>query len=61
MSASGQDPFTGMWVFSGARGLARREIASIGKKAGAVTLTDTLKVSPDGELLTLTYSLYDGG
>jgi hypothetical protein len=31
-------------------------IASTGKKAGAVTLTDTLAVSPDGEVLTLTYS-----
>jgi hypothetical protein len=35
-------------------------IASTGKKAGAVTLTDTLTVSPDGEVLTLIYSLLDG-
>lgn len=34
-------------------------IASTGKKAGAVTLTDTLTVSPDGEVLTLTYSILD--
>ena len=40
--------------------IAPREIASTGKKAGAVTLTDTLTVSPDGEVLTLTYSLFDG-
>ena len=33
---------------------------STGKKAGAVTLTDTLTVSPDGEVLTLTYSIFDG-
>jgi hypothetical protein len=35
-------------------------IACTGKKAGAVTLTDTLTVSPDGEVLTLTYSIFDG-
>jgi len=35
-------------------------IAGTGKKAGAVTLTDTLTASPDGEVLTLTYSLLDG-
>ena len=35
-------------------------IASTGKKAGAVTLTDTLTTSPDGEVLTLTYSILDG-
>jgi hypothetical protein len=35
-------------------------IASTGKKAGAVTLTDTLTTSPDGEVLTLTYSIFDG-
>ena len=35
-------------------------IASTGKKAGVVTLTDTLTVSPDGEVLTLTYSIFDG-
>jgi hypothetical protein len=35
-------------------------IASTGKKAGAVTLTDTLTVSPDGEVLTLIYSIFDG-
>ena len=123
MSASGQDPFTGTWVFSGARSalstpmpqswvlqirasasdVSHREeiitsdgsemtvalhatfdgedhavkgsplmdtialtrpgphvIAGTGKKAGAVTLTDTLTASPDGEVLTLTYSLFDG-
>jgi hypothetical protein len=38
---------------------APRVIASTGKKAGAVTLTDTLTVSPDGEVLTLTYSIFD--
>lgn len=35
-------------------------IASTGKKAGAVTLTDTLTTSPDGEVLTLIYSIFDG-
>src|SRR3990170_3454881 len=30
-------------------------IGSTGKKAGAVTLTDTLTASLDGEVLTLTY------
>jgi len=35
-------------------------IGSTGKKAGAVTLTDTLTVSLDGEVLTLTYSIFDG-
>jgi hypothetical protein len=40
--------------------IAPREITSTGKKEGAVTLTDTLTVSPDGEFLTLTYSLSDG-
>jgi hypothetical protein len=35
-------------------------IAGTGKKAGAVTLTDTLTASPDGEVLTLTYSIFDG-
>lgn len=35
-------------------------IASTGKKGGAVTLTDTLTVSPDAEVLTLTYSIFDG-
>lgn len=35
-------------------------IASTGKKAGAVTLTDTLTTSPDGEVLTLAYSIFDG-
>ena len=34
-------------------------IAGTGKKAGAVTLTDTLTASPDGEVLTLTYSILD--
>jgi hypothetical protein len=40
--------------------LARHAIASTGKRAGAVTLTDTLTVSPDGEVLTLIYSVFDG-
>ena len=35
-------------------------IAATGKKAGAVTLTDTLTASPDGKVLTLTYSIFDG-
>ena len=35
-------------------------IAGTGKKAGAVTLTDTLTASPDGEVLTLTYSIFEG-
>ena len=35
-------------------------IAGTGKKAGAVTLTDTLTASPDGEVLTLIYSIFDG-
>ena len=35
-------------------------IAGTGKKAGAVTLTDTLTASPGGEVLTLTYSIFDG-
>ena len=35
-------------------------IAGTGKKAGAVTLTDTLTASLDGEVLTLTYSILDG-
>jgi hypothetical protein len=35
-------------------------ITSTGKQAGAVTLTDTLTVSPDGDVLTLTYSIVDG-
>src|SRR5688572_11748625 len=123
MSTSGQDPFTGTWVFSGARSIlstpmpqswvlqirasesdvSHREeiitsegsemtvvlhatfdgedyavsgsplmdtvactrpaphvIAGTGKKAGAVTVTDTLMASPDGEVLTLTYSIFDG-
>ena len=123
MSNSGQDPFTGTWVFSGSRSalstpvpqswvlqirasesdVSHREeiitsdgsemtvvlhatfdgedhavsgsplmdtvactrpvphvIAGTGKKAGAVTLTDTLTASPDGEVLTLTYSIFDG-
>jgi hypothetical protein len=34
--------------------------AGTGKKAGVVTLTDTLTASPDGEVLTLTYSVFDG-
>ena len=122
MSSSEQDPFTGTWVFSGARSAmstpmprswvlhirasqsdvshreeivtsdgspmtvvlratfdgedhgvtgsplmdtmactrpARHVIAGTGKKAGAVTLTDMLTASPDGELLTLTYSIFD--
>jgi len=36
-------------------------IASTGKKVGAVTLTDTLTVSPDGQVLTLIYSIFEGG
>lgn len=123
MSTSGQDPFTGTWVFSGARSalstpmpqswvlqirasesdVSHREeiitsdgsemtvvlhatfdgedhtvsgsplmdtiactrpaphvIAGTGKRAGAVTLTDTLAASPDGEVLTLAYSIFDG-
>jgi hypothetical protein len=123
MSASGQDLFTGTWVFSAARSdlstpmpqswvllmrasesdVSHREeiitadgskatvalhatfdgedhavsgsplmdtvactrptphvIRSTGKKAGAVSLTDTLTVSPDGKVLTLTYSVFDG-
>lgn len=40
--------------------LAPHVIAGTGKKAGAVTLTDTLTASPDGEVLTLTYSIFDG-
>jgi hypothetical protein len=123
MSASEQDPFTGTWVFSGARStlstpmprswvlqirasrsdishreeiiaadgsamtvvlhatfdggehavsgsplmdtvackrISPRDIASTGKKAGAVTLTDTLTVSPDDDELILSYSLFDG-
>ena len=40
--------------------LAHHVIASTGKKAGAVSLTDTLTASPDGEVLTLTYSIFDG-
>ena len=35
-------------------------IAATGKKAGAVTLTDTLTASPNGEELTLIYSILDG-
>ena len=35
-------------------------ITGTGKKAGAVTLTDTLTASPDGQVLTLTYSILDG-
>jgi hypothetical protein len=35
-------------------------IAGTGKKAGAVTLTDTLTTSLDGEVLTLSYSILDG-
>jgi hypothetical protein len=123
MSTSGEDPFTGTWVFSGAQSalstpmpqswvlqirasesdVSHREelitsdgsemtvvlhatfdgedhtvsgsplmdsialtrpaphvIAGTGKKAGAVTLTDTLTASPDGEVLTLRYSIFDG-
>jgi hypothetical protein len=123
MSTSGQDPFTGTWVFSGARSalstpipqrwvlrivasaseVSHREeirtsdgseitvvlqatfdgedhavsgsplfdtvactrsalhvIASTGKKAGAVTLVDTLTAAPDGQTLTLRYSVFDG-
>ena len=122
MSTSGPDPFTGTWVFNGARSdlstptprswvlqitaseadispreeivaadgsemtvmlratfdgdhhavsgtplidtiactrPARHVIASTGKKAGAVTLTDTLTTSPDGQVLTLIYSIFD--
>lgn len=40
--------------------LAPHLIASTGKKAGAVTLTDTMTTAPDGEVLTLTYSIVDG-
>ena len=40
--------------------LAPHVIAGTGKKSGAVTLTDTLTASPDGEVLTLTYSIFDG-
>jgi hypothetical protein len=40
--------------------LAPGVIACTGKKTGAVTLTDTLTVSPDGEMLTLTYSIFEG-
>ena len=40
--------------------LAPRVIACTGKKALAVTLTDTLTASPDGEVLTLAYSIFDG-
>ena len=39
---------------------ASRVIACTGKKAGVVTLTDTLTVSPDGEVLTLAYSILEG-
>jgi hypothetical protein len=39
---------------------APRVIASTGKKAGAVTLTDTMTTSPDSEVLTLAYSIFDG-
>jgi hypothetical protein len=39
---------------------ARNVIASIGKRASAVTLTDTLTTSADGEVLTLTYSIVEG-
>lgn len=123
MSTPGQDPFTGTWVFNGARSalstpmpqswvlhitasesdVSHREeiitsdgsemtvvlhatfdgedhavsgtplmdtiactrpaphvIAGTGRKAGAVTLTDTLTASLDGEVLTLTYSILDG-
>jgi len=123
MSASGQDPFTGTWAFSGVRSdlstpapkrwvlqikasqsdVSHREdivtsdgsrmtvalqarfdgqeypvsgspltetiactrldshlIASTGRKGGVVTLTDTLAVSPEGDVLTLTYSISGG-
>jgi hypothetical protein len=123
MSTSGQDPFTGTWVFNALRSalstpmpqswvlqimasesdVSHREeiiasdgselsvvlhatfdgedhavsgsplmdtmactrpapnlIAGTGKKSGAITLTDTLTTSPDGDLLTLTYSVFDG-
>src|SRR5687768_6254280 len=123
MMTSGQDPFTGTWIFSGARSAlstpmpqswvlqiqasesdvshreeiltsdgsemtvvlhatfdgadhavsgsplmdtiactrpAPRVIAAIGTKAGTITLSDTLTASPDGEVLTLTYSIFDG-
>jgi hypothetical protein len=40
--------------------LAPGVIACTGKKAGAVTLTDTLTASPDGETLTLSYSIFQG-
>jgi hypothetical protein len=40
--------------------ISPRDIASTGKKAGAVTLTDTLTVSPDDDELILSYSLFDG-
>ena len=39
---------------------ASHVIAGTGKKAGTVTLTDTLTASPDGEVLTLRYSIFDG-
>ena len=35
-------------------------LACTGKKAGAVTLTDTLTASTHGEVLTLIYSIFDG-
>ena len=35
-------------------------IVGTGKKAGAVTLTDRLTASPDGQVLTLRYSILDG-
>jgi hypothetical protein len=40
--------------------LDRHVIASNGKKAGVVTLTDTLTVSPEADVLTLTYLIFDG-
>ncbi len=40
--------------------LAPHVIAGTGKKAGAVTLTDTLTASSDCEVLTLTYTIFDG-
>ena len=39
---------------------ALHAIAGTGKRAGAVTLTDTLSVSSDGKVLTLTYAIFDG-
>jgi hypothetical protein len=59
-----EDPFTGTWKFNAQRfaytRVNRNSIRGTGKKNGAITLTETISVNPDGRILTLSYTIHNG-